>query len=243
MARLRSSRGCPWDRQQTHSSLKSSLLEESYEVLETIDGQNPAKLCEELGDLLMQIVFHAQIADEAGQFDIHDVIEGINSKLIRRHPHIFGPARADTAQEVAANWEALKQEERHNGESVLETLPKAMPALAYSQSVQRRAATLGFDWEKVDDILDKLKEEVAELKRAGSQEETAREFGDVLFTLVNLARRLKIDSESALRLANERFVKRFSYMEDICRKRGINLASLPLTEQETLWQEAKKAVG
>jgi tetrapyrrole methylase family protein/MazG family protein len=243
MARLRAPRGCPWDKEQTHVSLKSSLLEETYEVLDAIDRQKPEKLCEELGDLLMQIVFHAQIAEEHGEFDINDVVEGINTKLIRRHPHIFGDARVSNAEQVAVNWQAIKQEERHEQKSVLESLPKALPALAYGQSIQSRAASMGFDWEKVDDILDKLKEEVAELKAAATKEEVNAEFGDVLFTLVNLARRLKVDSEASLRMTNEKFVKRFSYMEDICRKQGIELKSLSLKEQDALWDEAKKIVG
>lgn len=242
MARLRSPKGCPWDRQQTHASLKTSLLEECYEVLEAIDRQNPQKLCEELGDLLMQIVFHAQIATEAGEFNISDVIHSINAKLIHRHPHIFGELKVRDAKEVMVNWEALKQEERQVGESLLTTVPKEMPALAYSQSIQRRVASVGFDWEKVEEIVDKLREEVKELKRAPSHEEIVKEFGDLLFTLANIARRLNVDLEAALRSANERFFQRFGYMEEVCRQRGVNIGSLSLDEQNALWDEAKRKV-
>ena len=239
MARLRSPKGCPWDRQQTQASLKTPLLEECYEVLEAIDEKNPRKLCEELGDLLMQIVFQTQIASEAGAFNINDVIQSINVKLVHRHPHIFGQLKVSDAREVMVNWEALKQEEREEGESLLNSVPKEMPALAYSQSIQRRVAAVGFDWEKVEEIVAKLGEEIKELKQATSQEEIAKEFGDLLFTLANIARRLNVDLEAALRQANQRFAQRFSYMEELCRQRGISLSSLSLDEQNALWEEAK----
>jgi tetrapyrrole methylase family protein/MazG family protein len=161
MAKLRSPEGCPWDRAQTHLTVKNNLLEESYEVVEALDAEDMDKLCEELGDLLMQIVFHAQIASENGNFDMEDVINGINSKLIRRHPHVFGDAQAKTADEVLAKWNAIKREEGKADESILSGIPKEMPALAYSQAVQRRAAQVGFDWEDAEEIIDKLAEEVA----------------------------------------------------------------------------------
>ncbi len=241
IARLRSPKGCPWDRKQTLVSLKPYLLEECYEVLEAIDQQNSAKLCEELGDLLMQIVFLAQIASEANEFNINDVLYSINTKLIHRHPHVFGQLKVSEAKEVVVNWEALKQEER-GAESLLNGVPKGMPALAYSQSIQRRVAGIGFDWEKITEIVDKLKEEISELKQASTQEEIAQEFGDLLFTLANIARRLNVDLETALRQANQRFVRRFTYMEELCRQRGINLGSLSLAEQNALWEEAKQKV-
>lgn len=240
IAKLRRPDGCPWDRAQTHLSVKNNLLEESYEVVEALDAEDMGKLCEELGDLLMQIVFHAQMASEHGDFEIDDVISGINSKLIRRHPHVFGDARAKTAGEVLSKWNAIKREEGKEGETILRGIPKEMPALVYSQAVQRRAAHVGFDWKEVEDILDKLAEEIAEIKKATGHQQRVREFGDLLFTLANIARRLDIDLEPALRGANERFYRRFSYMEKVCQERGISLESLSLEEQDALWDEAKR---
>jgi len=242
IARLRAPDGCPWDRKQTHASLRENLLEECYEVLEALDEGNSGKLCDELGDLLMQVVLHTQIATEAEEFELGDVISSINAKLIHRHPHIFGSRKVKDAEEVALNWEVLKQEERPSDTSILASVPKQMPALGYSQEIQRRVAQAGFDWEDIDGVIDKLAEEVGEFKRADSQKEKALEFGDLLFTLVNIARRLGIDLEAALRQANQRFYRRFTYMEEVCRKRGINLAELSFDEQNKLWEEAKKKV-
>jgi tetrapyrrole methylase family protein/MazG family protein len=240
IARLRAPDGCPWDRKQTHASLRENLLAECYEVLEALDEGDPAKLSDELGDLLMQIVLHAQIASEAGEFGLGEVIENINTKLIHRHPHIFGTKKVRDAEEVALNWEELKGEEREPGTSILESMPKQMPALGYSQEVQRRAAHLGFDWEDDGGVIDKLAEEVGEFQQADSQEQKAEEFGDLLFTLANIARRMGTDLEAALREANRRFYKRFSYMEAVCRERGLNLGELSFDEQNALWEEAKK---
>lgn len=241
--RLRAPDGCPWDRKQTHKSLRENLLEESYEVLETLDEGNSDKLREELGDLLMQIVFHAQIADEEGRFNIGDVIEGINAKLIHRHPHIFGATKVGSAEEVAHNWEELKRQEREEGTSILAGVPKLMPALGFSQGIQRRAAQVGFDWKEADDVIDKLVEEVKEFRQAPNQEEKEKEFGDLLFTLVNIARRMGIESESALRGANERFYKRFTFMEELCRQRKLDMTKMSLAELDALWGEAKRGVG
>ncbi|UCH51114.1 MAG: nucleoside triphosphate pyrophosphohydrolase [Chloroflexota bacterium] len=242
IARLRGPDGCPWDKKQTHTTLKPYLIEECYEVLQALDDGTSQKLCEELGDLLLQIMLHAQIANEAGKFDIDDVARGISDKLIHRHPHVFGGQKVQDAGEVELNWQALKQEERDEGESLLASVPEQMPALAYSQSIQRRVAGVGFDWEKVEQIIDKLAEEVAEIKQAPDQQERANEFGDLLFTLANVARRLDIDLEMSLRSANQRFCRRFACMEEICRERGINLGSLSLDEQNALWEEAKRKV-
>jgi tetrapyrrole methylase family protein/MazG family protein len=243
IAKLRGPGGCPWDKKQTHASLKPFLVEESYEVLQALDEGAPDKLRDELGDLLLQIMLHAQIAAESGQFDIDDVVRSISNKLIHRHPHVFGGQQVKDVVEVEQNWEALKQEERVEGESILAGMPGQMPALAYSQSMQRRVAGVGFDWEKVEEIIDKLAEEVAEIKQATNQQEKASEFGDLLFTLANIARRLDIDLEMALRSANQRFQRRFTYMEELCRQRGLNLASLSLDEQNALWEEAKQQTG
>jgi tetrapyrrole methylase family protein/MazG family protein len=242
IARLRAPDGCPWDRKQTHASLRENLLAECYEVLEALDEGDSTKLCDELGDLLMQIVLHAQIAGEAGEFGLGEVVANINTKLIHRHPHIFGSKKVRDAEEVALNWEVLKGEEREPGASVLESVPRQMPALGYSQEIQRRAAHLGFDWEDDGGVIDKLAEEVGEFQQADTEEQKAEEFGDLLFTLANIARRMGTDLEAALREANKRFYKRFTYMEDACRQRGLNLGELSFDQQNKLWEEAKKRV-
>ena len=242
IARLRAPDGCPWDRKQTHGSLRENLLEECYEALEALDEEDSEKLCDELGDLLMQVVLHAQIAAEAGEFELGDVLSSINAKLIHRHPHIFGSLKVKDAREVALNWEVLKQEEREAGTSILASVPKQMPALGYSQEIQRRVAQVGFDWEDIDGVIDKLAEEVGEFKRADSQVRRAEEFGDLLFTLANIARRLGVDLEAALRQANQRFYHRFTYMEEVCRQREVNLGELSFDEQNALWEEAKRKV-
>ncbi|MDD5127614.1 MAG: nucleoside triphosphate pyrophosphohydrolase [Dehalococcoidales bacterium] len=240
IARLRAPDGCPWDRKQTHRSLREHLLAESYEVLEALDKEDAGNLCGELGDLLLQIMLHAQIARETGEFTIGDVIRKLNEKLIYRHPHIFGTGTAKDAEEVAHNWEVLKQGEREEGISMLAGVPGQMPALSYSREVQKRVARVGFDWTDVDGVIEKLTEEIGELKEAAGDEERAREFGDLLFTLVNVARRMDIDAEAALREANERFYRRFSRMEELCRQRGIKFGALSFDEQNKLWEEAKR---
>jgi tetrapyrrole methylase family protein/MazG family protein len=242
IARLRGVDGCPWDRKQTHTSLREFLLEETYEVLEALDEQDYRKLCQELGDLLLQIILHSRIASENGEFDLEDVLKNINAKLIRRHPHVFGDIQVSGAEEVCYNWEAIKKGERSPEASILDSVPRSMPALAYSQDIQRRAAQAGFDWENIDGVIDKLNEEVKELKAASSQEEKADEFGDLFFTLVNIARRMGIDPETALRQSNRKFYKRFSHMEKICRERGLDLESLSFDEQNALWEEAKRSL-
>jgi tetrapyrrole methylase family protein/MazG family protein len=240
---LRGPEGCPWDKKQTHQSLKPYLIEESYEVLESLDNGNPEKLCEELGDLLLQIMLHARIADENDQFTITDVLRSISDKLVHRHPHVFGNKSVNNADEVAQKWESLKQQERDEGESLLSSVPANIPALAYSQLIQRKAAGVGFDWKQTEDILDKVTEEVTELTEATNDRERELEYGDVLFVLVNLARWLDIDAETALRNANKRFFKRFACMEDLCRNKGITFSELSFNEQNALWDEAKKIVG
>ena len=243
IARLRGPGGCPWDREQTHASLREALLEECYEVLEALDEGDVKRLGEELGDLLMQVVLHAQIAAEAGEFELGDVIRSINTKLIQRHPHVFGSLKVKDADEVLINWEALKKKERGSDTSMLANVPKQLPALSYSQDIQSRVARVGFDWEDIEGVIDKLVEEVREFKQVDSQAKRAREFGDLLFTLVNIARRMGVDSESALREANKRFYRRFSYMEKVCHQRGVNFDDLSFDEQNALWEEAKKGVG
>ncbi len=240
IARLRAPDGCPWDREQTHRSLRENLLSETYEVLEALDSGEAAALREELGDLLLQIVLHAQIAKDEGEFEISDVVRDIATKIVNRHPHIFGDAKADTAIQVMANWEKLKRTEKPHRQSVLEGVPKAMPALAYAYEISRRAVRVGFEWPDLDGVLDKLAEEVREITEATDREEKELEFGDLLFTLVNVARWQDIDAEAALRHASGKFFTRFAYMEKLCRERGLDFASLSLGEKDALWEEAKE---
>jgi len=242
VARLRAPDGCPWDRAQSHASLRANLLEECYEVLAALDGGDAKQLCTELGDLLMQIVLHSQIAAEAGEFELGEVVNSISAKLIRRHPHVFGDLKVRDAAEVLLNWETLKKGEREADASLLSSVPGQMPALAYSQAVQSRVARVGFDWADIDGVIDKLVEEVREFKQAESHEQKEMEFGDLLFTLANIARRLGIDLEAALRGANKRFYRRFSAMEKACRQRGLDFSEMSFDEQNALWEEAKKQV-
>ena len=243
--RLRFPGGCPWDREQTHASLKRNLLEECYEVLEAIDNNNPVKLSEELGDILVQVVFHSQMAREAQEFSVEDVLSVVNQKLVRRHPHVFGDAVASDAREVERNWEKLKQqeEEEEARKSPVEGIPRELPALTYAQLMQDRVSRVGFEWDDVSGVLDKVVEEVNELKVAPSDEERATEMGDLLFTIVNLARWLGIHAEDALRQANARFQGRYTTMESLASERGLDFPQLPLEEKEKLWQEAKGITG
>ena len=243
IARLRGPEGCPWDRKQSHASLRECLLEECYEVLEALDDGDSNRLSVELGDLLMQIVFHSQIASDDGEFELGDVVKSITTKLIRRHPHVFGSVEVRDADEVLANWEALKKEERQKDVSMLDGAPRTMPALAYSQEIQGRVARVGFDWRDDEGVIDKLAEEVAEFKQAQSKERKEEEFGDLLFTLANIARRQGIDPEAVLRQANQRFYRRFAFMEKLCRERGLEFGKMPFDEQNKLWEEAKKETG
>jgi tetrapyrrole methylase family protein/MazG family protein len=236
--RLRAPDGCPWDREQTHASLKGFLLEEAYEALAALDEGDPHLLREELGDLLMQIMLQAQIADESGEFEMGDVIEGIATKLVRRHPHVFGEVELETAEEVALNWEVIKKEERGE-EPLLAAVPISLPALAHAQSLQDRAARVGFEWPHLERVLDKLTEELRELSRAESLPQRLDEFGDVLFMLTSVARKLGIDAEEALRLAARKFRERFTRMEFLARERGRTLEGLSLADMERLWEEAK----
>jgi tetrapyrrole methylase family protein/MazG family protein len=240
IAKLRGPDGCPWDKEQTHQTLRENLLSESYEVLEALDSGAPEKLSEELGDLLLQIVLQSQIADDSGEFKIDDVVKGIAEKIIRRHPHVFGSGKASNAKEVMHNWEALKKKERVEGASMLASVPKAMPALAYALEISRRAVRVGFEWPDIEGVIDKVTEEVGEIKKAGSREEKAKEFGDLLFTLVNYARWEGIDAESALREANLKFYQRFTYMEKLCHERGLSFEKLAFDAQNELWEEAKR---
>ena len=239
IARLRAPGGCPWDREQTHASLRRNLLEECYEALDALDRGDPRALAEEMGDILVQIVFHSQIATEQGEFTDEDVFRLVMEKLVRRHPHVFGDAQADSAREVEENWEAIKREERGDV-SLLDGPSLSMPALAHCQAISHRAARSGFEWPDQAGVLAKLAEEVKGLEEAGTPEEREHELGDVLFSLVNVARWLDLDAESALRVANRRFYSRFTYMERACRERDVPFQALPMEAKEALWQEAKQ---
>jgi tetrapyrrole methylase family protein/MazG family protein len=244
VAHLRSPEGCPWDREQTHQSLREDLLEEVYEVLSAIDVDDPFSLQEELGDLLLLIFLQAQIGADEGEFTMADVLSSIHTKIVRRHPHVFGDIQVDSTGAILKNWERLKAEERAaNGKSeksLLDGVALTLPALAQAENYQERAARVGFDWPYVQGVLDKLNEEIEEVKTATDGEARAAELGDLLFALVNLARWYKVDAESALREANSRFRQRFIHIEEHARKQGKEISQLSLDEMEALWQEAKK---
>ena len=246
IAHLRAPEGCPWDREQTHLSLRRNLIEEAYEVMEAIDAEDPKAMQEEFGDLLAQIVLHAQIAAEENEFRMSDVINGITTKLISRHPHVFGDLELKDADAVIANWEHLKAGERKSkgGErGVLDGVAAALPALSQAETYTARAARVGFEWPNVEGVLGDVAEEIEEMKAAESAEEKQAEYGDILFALVNLARWLKIDPEAALRAANARFKRRFAYVEESARQQGRELKDMTLEEMDQLWDEGKIALG
>jgi len=246
VAHLRAPNGCPWDREQTHESLRKHLLEESYEVISAIDSGSFVDMREEFGDLLLQVVLQSQIANEEGQFNVNQVVQGIYSKIIRRHPHVFGDLKLEDVDGVLTNWEKLKEKERgrkKDGKGLLDGVPLALPALSQAQEYQDRAARVGFDWPEIEGVLEKIAEEIEEVKRATDEKELAAEIGDLLFALVNLARWKKVDAESALRGTNVKFKKRFAYVEQGAKKQGRELSTLSLDEMESLWQEAKKYDG
>ncbi|HXH68666.1 MAG TPA: nucleoside triphosphate pyrophosphohydrolase [Candidatus Limnocylindrales bacterium] len=267
MARLRAPGGCPWDREQTHSTLRTYLIEEAYEVLDALDSRDDSKFAEELGDLLLQVLFHAQIAAESRRFSITDVIREIHDKMIRRHPHVFGNVRAKTSAQVLRNWELLKKQERQSkaevapassrqaqsapalrsdseGGSLLDGVPHTIPALLEAFQLTRKAARIGFDWENVEGIFDKLREESAELRDVLNKKESdARiegELGDILFVAVNLSRFLNVDPEIALHKASAKFTCRFHEMERIAREKGTTLAEIPRPQLESLWDQSKQ---
>jgi tetrapyrrole methylase family protein / MazG family protein len=242
VARLRGPGGCPWDREQTHQSLRTHLIEESYEVLAALDADDPTLLQEELGDLLLQILLHAQIASEGGDFKLIDSVQVAIEKLVRRHPHVFGAAQADTPDEVLRSWEQIKRAERGEDtfRSMLAGINKALPALAQALEVQRRVARVGFDWPNPEPVADKVREELEELAEAEAPEARVAEFGDLLFSLVNLARWYDIDAESALREANSRFMRRFAALEQYAAETGMALEEMSLEQMDALWEEAKR---
>jgi tetrapyrrole methylase family protein / MazG family protein len=243
MSALRGENGCPWDREQTMESLKPFIVEEAYEVLEAIDEKDPEAVKEELGDLLFQIVFQCQIAREEGKFEMADVIEKIGQKMIARHPHVFGDADYKTTAEVLVHWEAQKKREGKQRESLLEGVPKTLPSLLRAHRLQDRAARVGFDWDKVDDVMKKLDEEIGEFREAlENKEEGAieEELGDVLFMLVNISRFIGVNPEDALRKTISKFISRFRYIEMSAADAGRKLSDMTLAEMDALWDEAKK---
>ena len=229
---------CPWDRKQTHRSLRESLLEETYEVLDAVDRRDAADLSQELGDLMLHIAMHATIAEESGEFTFARVLAGITDKLVRRHPHVFGNVRAKGARDVLKNWEQLKMDEGRR--SVLEGIPRGLPAIQRAMKVQRRAAAVGFDWKKTNDVLEKVKEEADEVRSARGRKKREEEFGDLLFALVNYARFTGVNPERALRGTVERFTRRFQYVERGLAARGIRTGDASLRAMDALWEEAKK---
>jgi MazG family protein len=237
--RLRAPGGCPWDREQTHASLRATMLEEAYEVLEAIDETSMPKLREELGDVLLQVLMQSAIAEEAREFTLGDVAEAVREKLVRRHPHVFGSTVVSGSDEVVRNWEALKAKE-YGRESALDGVQRSLPALQWAWSLQRRAANAGFDWPDVEGALDKIREELEELRQASTVEEQEAEFGDLLFTMVNVARKLGINPEDALRGSTGRFEARFRIMEQAARADGRALKDLPIDELDRYWEAAKR---
>jgi tetrapyrrole methylase family protein/MazG family protein len=260
-ARLRAPNGCPWDREQTHQSLRTYLIEEAYEVLEALESGNDAKFAEEMGDLLLQIVFHSQIAQEEGRFTVGEVIREIHDKMIRRHPHVFGKTRAKDSAEVLRNWEQIKAEERRSSEnkgdsktgdgvpkevSLLDGVSRALPATLEGFQLTRKASRIGFDWEDASGVFEKMQEETEELKRVlkgQDQLKMEEELGDLLFAAVNLSRFLKIDPEIALKKANVKFSRRFRTMEGLARKCGREFKDLSREQMEAFWDETKKSEG
>ncbi len=245
VAHLRAPDGCPWDKKQTHQTLRTHLLEESYEMLTAMDENDSDGMREEFGDLLLQIMLNTQIATEADDFTMAQVVKGIYDKIVRRHPHVFGDAEVNSVDGVLQNWEKLKEKERQeNGKAeqekgLLDGVPSALPALTQAQEYQDRAARVGFDWPEVEGVLDKIREEIEEVKNTQNLEEVASELGDLFFVLVNLARWRKVDAESALRKTNIKFKKRFAFVEQGAKKQGRNLSDMTLKEMDAFWNEAK----
>lgn len=241
---LRSPDGCPWDRVQTHESIRQNFIEETYEAIEAIDTKDTELLKEELGDVMMQVVFHALMEEEVGTFDIDDVCDEVCKKLIVRHPHVFSDTVADTAEQVLTNWDKIKMQTKSqkSQSEVLGSVSKSLPALMYSQKIQHKAAKVGFDFEKTDDALDKVEEELCELKTAinnNDSENMSEELGDLLFSVVNVARFIKVDSEKALYDATLKFTDRFGKVEALCKERSIDMTKAPISVLDSLWEEVK----
>lgn len=239
---LRAPGGCPWDAEQTHESIRRNVLEEAYEVAEAIDDSSVEHLKEELGDLLLQVVFHAQMEEEKGVFDINDVADGICKKLIYRHPHVFGNVSVANSAQVLENWDELKRKEKEQQTqtAVLSSVARSLPGLWRAEKVQSKAAKVGFDWHDVSGALDKLEEEISELRAAVEQQSNyAEELGDVLFSAVNVARFIEVDPEDAINASSDKFISRFSYVESEATKAGLELKNMTLEQMDTLYERAK----
>ena len=236
--------GCPWDKVQTRESLKPYLVEETYEVLDALDANDPEKIKDELGDLLYQILFHSKISSLKGEFNFRDVIDNLSEKMVRRHPHVFQEGELNTPDQVVKQWEEIKRNEKNqaNQKSILDNIPKNLPSLLRAQKLQTKAAKEGFDWDQINDVFDKLDEEIAEFKEAVLKKKSAdiqNEIGDIIFVITNIAKCYKIDAEEALRSTNNKFIKRFQYIEQKIEAKGKTLKDSPLEEMERYWQEAK----
>ena len=236
--------GCPWDKVQTRESLKPYLVEETYEVLDALDANDPEKIKDELGDLLYQILFHSKISSLTGEFDFRDVIDNLSEKMVRRHPHVFQEGELNTPDQVVKQWEEIKRNEKNqaNQKSILDNIPKNLPSLLRAQKLQKKAAKEGFDWDQISDVFDKLDEEIGEFKEAVLKKKSAdiqNEIGDMIFVITNIAKCYKIDAEEALRSTNNKFIKRFQYIEQKIEAKGKTLKDSPLEEMERYWQEAK----
>ena len=236
--------GCPWDKVQTRESLKPYLVEETYEVLDALDANDPEKIKDELGDLLYQILFHSKISSLKGEFNFRDVINNLSEKMVRRHPHVFKEGELNTPDQVVKQWEEIKRNEKNqaNQKSILDNIPKNLPSLLRAQKLQKKAAKEGFDWDQINDVFDKLDEEIGEFKEAVLKKKSAdiqNEIGDIIFVITNIAKCYKIDAEEALRSTNNKFIKRFQYIEQKIEAKGKTLKDSPLEEMERYWQEAK----
>jgi len=243
VAYLRGPDGCPWDREQTRASIRSDVREECHELLDAIDEDDASRLVEELGDVLFHAAFQIRLGDEGGEFNEQGVFRGVIGKLVRRHPHVFADADVSDSDEVLSRWHAIKRQERSDEEAgALVGVPRSLPSLAHAQTLQERAARVGFDWDDLDGVLRKVDEEVGELRGAEDRAQREAEIGDLLFSLVNVCRWLETDAESALRASSTRFQRRFEAMERIAAERGLSFETLPLDDKEALWQEAKGRV-
>jgi tetrapyrrole methylase family protein/MazG family protein len=246
VAKLRGPGGCPWDREQNNKSILSCLLDEAYEFFEAVDENDNHKMCEELGDLLLQVVLHAQIAQDEGRFTIEDVSKGIADKLVRRHPHVFGDTKVGSSTEVIHNWERIKKNEKEHRKYLVDDIPDALPALFKAEKIQRRVAKVGFDWKDITPVLDKVEEEFREFRQAlekGDHKNAEEELGDIMFALVNVGRHKRISAEDALRVTVKKFANRFRYIEDKYKELGRDIHKAPLEEMDKYWEESKKVIG
>jgi tetrapyrrole methylase family protein / MazG family protein len=246
VAKLRGPGGCPWDREQNNKSILSCLLDEAYEFFEAVDENDNHKMCEELGDLLLQVVLHAQIAQDEGRFTIEDVSKGIADKLVRRHPHVFGDTKVGSSTEVIHNWERIKKNEKEHRKYLVDDIPDALPALFKAEKIQRRVAKAGFDWKDITPVLDKVEEEFREFRQAlekGDHKNAEEELGDIMFALVNVGRHKRISAEDALRVTVKKFANRFRYIEDKYKELGRDIHKAPLEEMDKYWEESKKIIG